>query len=837
MKRERTKFIPLDYDYFDFKGRNYVRIIGRSNSGKRVLVVDEFKSNFWVVLKNGLSEKKIKSVIKKIEKIKVEKASRKTNVLKTEIHEKRFLGKDVKAIKIFIDNYKDAHSVADEIHFKEVEKRREYDLNLITKYIMEGGLEPLKSYEIEGENLDRDDFGGIVERFDCDVFLELKDKKELGESEKEDFKPKILGFDIETTKYEIGKGDILMISLYGLDSSEGKEFRKVLTWKKCGKKEDYVECLKDEEEMLRRFVEYVREISPDFLVGYYSDAFDLPYLRAAAEKNKIELNLGLDDSSPKFSRGRVITGRVNGIVHVDLFKFINYVYSQYLQSETLSLNDVASELLGEEKDKVDLGKIGLLEDGDDKWNEFFKYNLKDSKLTHDLMFKVWPDILEFSKIVKEPVFEITRNSMSSHVEDYLLHNLSRFNEIAEKRPLHDEISRRRRKGKYEGALVYQPKPGLYEDVCVFDFTSMHASIIVSFNISLSSLIEDKSNEKKKTKNITPEFLLDGKKRKYYFTEEKEFFPTLLEEVVSLRKKYKKEYQKDKNPFKRARSNAYKLLANASYGYLGFFGARYYCRECAASTLALVRKFTTDSMDKIKEKGHEIIFSDTDSIGFEMNKKSKKEVLSELKDINDSLPGIMELELEDFYKRGLFVSKRGDKLGAKKKYALLDYDNKLKVRGFETVRRDWCKLARDLQKEILESILKNGNEKESLEILKKTIERVKKRDVDMKELIMRNQLKKAISSYVSKGPHVIAAEKMEEQGLSVGQGDLIQYYISETKGNKKLVREKVKLPNEKGDYEIEYYLEKQILPVVENILEVFGVDVKEVIDGESQKTLF
>ena len=49
---------------------------------------------------------------------------------------------------------------------------------------------------------------------------------------------------------------------------------------------------------------------------------------------------------------------------------------------------------------------------------------------------------------------------------------------------------------------------------------------------------------------------------------------------------------------------------------------------------------------------------------------------------------MELELEDFYKRGIWVTKRSGELGAKKKYALIDYKEKLKIRGFETVRRDW-----------------------------------------------------------------------------------------------------------------------------------------------------
>jgi len=43
-------------------------------------------------------------------------------------------------------------------------------------------------------------------------------------------------------------------------------------------------------------------------------------------------------------------------------------------------------------------------------------------------------------------------------------------------------------------------------------------------------------------------------------------------------------------------------------------------------------------------------------------------------------------------------------------------------------------------------------------------------------------------------------------------------------------------DEKGKYDIEYYLNNQILPAVENILEVFGVDVDSLLDGEAQKGL-
>ncbi len=821
------KFIPIDYDYFDYDGRNYAKIVGRSDDGKRVCLIDSCDVYFWAILKEEVSDKKIKEICGKIEKIKVNKSGRESRVLKTSVEDKKFLGKDVKAIKIYISNFKDAHDIADEIGFKEVEKRREYDLGFITKYIIEKKVKPLCWYSVSGEVLNNSpEFGGIDNSLDADICMKVNDIKKL--ENQPDFKPRILAYDIETDEFEIGKGEILMVSLVG----EG--FKKVLTWKKGGgahlpthsKYESYVENFKDEAEMLEGFLKYVKEYNPDILTGYFSDGFDLPYLRARAEKNGMRLGLGIDGSQPAFSRGRLMTGKIKGIVHIDLFRFIRVVYSQYMQSETLSLNDVANELLGERK--VEWEHKHSSKVNSEEWEKYFEYNLHDSVLAYKLAEKVWPDMMEFTRIIQEPLFDASRDSMSSLVENYIIHNLDRFNEIAEKRPVHEEIGSRMDEEKFVGAFVLQPKAGLYEDVVFFDFTSMYASVIVSFNLSRASFLD------KKEKGA---FEVDIGKKKAYFSKEKSFFPEMLAEIIEKRKKYKEEYNKKKDNLSKARSNAFKLLANAAYGYQGFFGARYYQLEAAAATAAMARKWIKETIKYIEKDGYKVVYSDTDSIAFLREEKSKREILKLLDGINKKLPGIMELDLEGFFKRGIWVTKRTGEFGAKKKYALIDEDGKIKIRGFESVRRDWCGLARETQNKVLQLILENGNEKKAVEYVKRVVKRIKDREVDLKELIIRTQLKKPIEEYKSVSPHVVIARKMKEMEIPVNIGMLIEYYIADSgDGKKSLVRDRAKMPDEKGKYEIEYYLKNQILPAVENIFEVFEVDVGEVVEGKRQMSL-
>ncbi len=815
----KMKFIPIDYAYFDFEGRNYAKLIGRDDKGKRVCVIDSCDVYFWAVLKQGLKKEEIQKLVEKIGKIKLDVKGRRTRVENVEVHDKNFMGRSVKALKIFATNYKDLHEIADHLGMDEIEKRRGYDLGFITHYIIEKKLVPLTWHEIEGEILENSrEFGGIDSSLDVDFCMKLESAKKL---DKVDFKPRVLAFDIETDEFRIGHGKVLMVSLVS------ENFRKVITWKKPEKKFnlDFVEYVSDEAELLERFVDYVRKISPDFLTGYFSDGFDMPYLKARAEANNVRLSLGLNGSQPVFHRGAVLTCRTDGIVHVDLLKFVDTAYSQYMQSETLGLNDVSKEFLGDNKKEWKFKPLAEMSEGD--WKDYFEYNLHDSDLTYRLFLKFWPDMLEFSRVMQEPLFEVSRNGMSKNVESYIIHNLNKFNEIPEKRPMHDEIGKRKRLGKYEGAFVFQPTPGLYEDLVFFDFTSMYGSVIVTYNLSASTLLE------KKEKDST-EVILEGDK--VHFRKEKGFFPAILEEMIGKRKKFKQELKKKEDAITRARSNAFKLLANASYGYLGFFGARYYCREAAAATAALAKKSILDTIEKIKKQGFKIVYSDTDSIAFLTGGKSNKQISEVLKKLNDELPGIMALDLEGFFKRGIWVTKRSGEFGAKKKYALIGEDKKLKIRGFETVRRDWCKLARETQNKVLRMILEDGNETRALDFVKKVAKDIKAGKIERDKILIRTQLKKSLSEYKAVSPHVVAARKMEEQKIPIDEGALIEYYISETKEKKKLVRDRVKLATEDGDYDVDYYLKHQILPAVENILQVFNININSILESKNQTTL-
>jgi diadenylate cyclase len=60
------EFVPVDYDYFDFEGKNYVRLVGRNGKGEKVCVVDSYEPNFYLILKNIKNNVKLSLLFKGI---------------------------------------------------------------------------------------------------------------------------------------------------------------------------------------------------------------------------------------------------------------------------------------------------------------------------------------------------------------------------------------------------------------------------------------------------------------------------------------------------------------------------------------------------------------------------------------------------------------------------------------------------------------------------------------------------------------------------------------------------------------------------------------------------
>ncbi len=812
----RVKFYLMDIMYKVMDDKPVMHLFGRTDNSKQVIVLDEkFKPYFYACLQKGADTLKF---IEDMRNLTVVDADRTINIINTEIAEKTLQGQQKTFVKISVPLPKDISVIKEEAKKRpEVKEIYEADIPFVRRYLIDKNITPLTVIEAEGEYIN---YKSKVSVMQADTVEQFSD--DILEN------PKILSVDIETyTKF--GKqiipeeNPILMIALYAED------FKKVITWKEFKTNLDYVEFVESEAAMIERFKELVEEQGPDIMTGYFSDGFDLPYIKARADKNSINLDLGLDYTELSINT-RANTAQIIGIVHLDIFKFIRKIMGGSLDTETYNLNAVAYELLGEKKQDIDISL--LTQAWDEKPEElesFCKYNINDAVLTYKLCQKFLPNIIELTRITGLPTFELNRMGFSQLIEGYIMRQTPNFNEVILPKPGYDDV-RQRRLETYKGAFVFQPEPGLYNNLVMFDFRSLYPTIIGSHNISLATLncsCCEGSAEK------AP---VEGKS--YWFcTKKKGFIAKLIEDLVMRRMRIT-EIIKEKNerpPLLNARQNSLKLLANSFYGYFAFFGARWYSIECARSITAWGRYYIQKVIKSAKNNGFNITYSDTDSVLMTLGNKTKEDALKFAESINRELPGLMELEFEGLYPRGIFVSAKEASYGAKKKYALLSSQQTIKIVGFETVRRNWSFIAKEVQEDIINIVLRENDKEKALRYVKAVINDLKQNKIPVDKVVIYTQLQKDIADYDAIGPHVKVALRMKQKGIPVGPGSLIKFVV--TRGKDK-IGDRARLPEEvtQEDYDPDYYINNQVIPSVERIFNVLGYEKGDLLEEKDQSKL-
>ena len=270
---DKVIFFPLDITYWVEHDKPVVYLFGRTTDNKQICVIDpNFEPYFYVIPKKG------KEVEEKLKKIKVEKNKEVSEVTKTEKAKKYYLGKEVEAIKVYTKLPRDVPIIREIIKDWEIiETVTEYDIRFKKRYLIDKNITPLMAVEAEGTF--------TTQRSRVPV-LRADKIEQKGESSLES--PRVLAFDIETynpegKNIEPEKNPIIMLSFYG------QKYKKVITWKRFKTRLDYIEFVDSESDLIERFKTVINDFKPDIITGYFSDEFDMPYIRTRADKYKIKL--------------------------------------------------------------------------------------------------------------------------------------------------------------------------------------------------------------------------------------------------------------------------------------------------------------------------------------------------------------------------------------------------------------------------------------------------------------------------------------------------------------------------------------------------------------------
>lgn len=530
----------------------------------------------------------------------------------------------------------------------------------------------------------------------------------------------------------------------------------------------------NEYDLLNDFISWwmIEENTPEVITGWNSELYDIPYLvrridRVLGEKLMKRMSpWGLVTERETFISGRKhISYDVGGVSQLDYLNL--YKKFTYKAQESYRLDHIASVELGQQK--LDHSEFDTFKDFYTKgWQKFVEYNIKDVELVDRL-----EDRMKLIELALTMAYDAKANyaDVFSQVRmwDTIIYNyLKKRNIVIPPNVRSDKDS------KYAGAYVKEPIPGVYDWVVNFDLNSLYPHLIMQYNISPETLVEQRHPSVTVDKILNQE--IDFEPYKEYAVcangamfrkDVRGFLPELMEKIYKDRTIYKKkmiaakqEYEKKKTKELEkeiARCNniqmARKIQLNSAYGAIGNQYFRYFkLANAEAITLSgqVSIRWIEDKINKYLNKILKtedidyVIASDTDSIYLNMGplvetvykgrEKTTEGIVSfldkvakvelekyiescyqELANYVNAYDQKMQMKRENIADRGIWT--------AKKRYILNVWDSegvryeqpKLKMMGIEAVKSSTPAPCRQMIKDGLK-LMMSGTEDQVIQFI-------------------------------------------------------------------------------------------------------------------------
>ena len=522
--------------------------------------------------------------------------------------------------------------------------------------------------------------------------------------------------------------------------------KEIITWgvKPFVNKQEnvtYYHC-PTEHELLSHFINYWMVDVPDVITGWNCNLYDIPYIckrlrRVLGEKLMKRFSpWGLVSEGETYINGRKFTtfdvGGVTVLDYLDLYKKFTYK-----AQESYRLDYIANVELGQKK--LDHSEFDTFKEFyTNGWQKFIEYNIVDVELVDRLEDKM--KLIELALTMAYDA-KVNYNDVFYQVRmwDNIIYNYLKKRDIVIPPKIRSDKNER-----YAGAYVKEPIPGKYDWVVSFDLNSLYPHLIMQYNISPETLLEERHPSATVDKILNEEITFEMYKENavcangaMYRKDVRGFLPELMEKMYGDRVIFKKKMlqakqQYEKTPTKAlekeiARCNniqmAKKISLNSAYGAIGNQYFRYY-KLANAEAITLSGQVSIRWIEN-KVNGYlntllqtedvdYVIASDTDSIYLNMGPLVDKFFSAKSSDkaaIVSILDKICQEKLEPFIERSYqaladYVSAYDQKMQmkreniadrgiwtAKKRYILNVWNSegvqytepKLKVMGIESVK--------------------------------------------------------------------------------------------------------------------------------------------------------
>ena len=535
----------------------------------------------------------------------------------------------------------------------------------------------------------------------------------------------------------------------------------------------------DEGKKILKMVEVIRENDPDIIFTRGGDSFLFPYLARRALVNGVlgKLVLGREDVPLRarkrrgmvfFSYGRVYfkspMRRLYGRIHID--EENTFIYSA----------------------------CGL--DG----------------------------LIEVSRTCRVPLHRAARASIGSIMSSLQLYQATKDDILIPWKKREPEAF----KSAWEllvadrGGFIFEPKLGIHDWVAEVDFSSMYPTLMAKCNISAETVLC----------KCCPDSKLRVPELGYHVCEKREgIVPQTLKMILKKRAIYRRlrnevEDLKLRRVYDR-RQNALKWILVTCFGYLGYKNSRFGKVDAHIAVCAFARDALLKTVRMAEERGFEIVHGIVDSLWLKKESASLREYV-ELCNVVSRKIGV-QLNVEGRYRWIVFLPSRMHvEVPVLTRYYGVFESGKIKVRGIEAVRRDTPLFIKRVQMDMIKVLAKASNSEafmnrvsEAVEVLRSYVERLKNRDVDVRDLIIAKQLSMCPDKYAHDVFQAIAARQLMREGIEVSGGQTVRYLITDAENKRSNSRVKVaELVNDDTRFDVEKYVDMLIMAGV-NILGPFG----------------
>ena len=627
----------------------------------------------------------------------------------------------------------------------------------------------IKKYDgVDGFNI----YG--FERF---IYQYIADNYQEDQIEFDMSKINLVTIDIET-KAEYGFPDVesaaeemLLITIQDFNT------KQIITWGvgPFNNKQENVDYRQfpDEKAMLNGFIHWWIDNTPDVVTGWNCEFFDLPYLagrlaRVLGDKLMKRLSpWGLVTRQEVFVMGRKnFCVDVGGVAILDYMRLYRWSPGTPNQ-ESFRLDYIAQQELGQQK--LDHSEFDTFKDFyTHGWQKFVEYNIVDVELVDR-----FEDKLKLIELALTMAYDAKVNYQDIFFQVRLWDCII-YNYLRKKNIVIPPKERSEKDEKYAGAYVKEPIPGKYDWVVSFDLNSLYPHLIMQYNISPETLLEERHPTATVDKILNEDLTFELYKNNavcangaMYRKDEQGFLPELMQKYYDERVIFKKKMIQAKKDNEKtpsvtlqkeiARCNniqmAKKISLNSAYGAIGNQYFRYFkLANAEAITLSgqVSIRWIENKMNQylnklLQTEGEDyVIASDTDSIYLNLGPLVTK-FLSSKSDDKAAVVGVLDKicqeKLEPFIESSYqeladYVSAYEQKMSmkreniadrgiwtAKKRYILNVWNSegvqysepKLKVMGIEAVKSSTPAPCRQMLKDSFK-IMMSGSEDDMIDYI-------------------------------------------------------------------------------------------------------------------------